>query len=38
MIDFLRHREELHAEVTSLGKNSLTLGYMWLKRHNPVID
>ena len=26
-IDFLGHREELCAEVTSLGKNSLILGY-----------
>ena len=26
-INFLRHREELHAEVTSLKKNSLILGY-----------
>ena len=37
-IDFLRHREELCAEVTSLGKNLLILRYMWLKKHNPVID
>ena len=26
-VDFLGHREELHAEVTNLGKNSLILGY-----------
>ena len=37
-VDFLGHREELHAEVTKLGKNSLILGYMWLKKHNPSID
>ena len=37
-IDFLGHREELCAEVTSLRKNSLILGYMWLKKHNPSID
>ena len=37
-VDFLRHRKELHAEVTNLGKNSLILGYMWLKKHNPMID
>ena len=37
-IDFLGHREELRAEVTNLGKNSLILGYMWLKKHNPMID
>ena len=37
-VDFLRHREELRAEVTNLGKNSLILGYMWLKKHNPSID
>ena len=37
-VDFLRHREELHAEVTNLGKNSLILGYTWLKKHNPSID
>ena len=37
-VDFLGHREELHAEVTSLGKNSLILGYTWLKKHNLSID
>ena len=37
-VDFLRHREELHAEVTNLGKNSLILGYTWLKKHNLSID
>ena len=37
-VDFLRHREELRAEVTNLGKNSLILGYTWLKKHNPSID
>ena len=37
-VDFLRHREELCAEVTNLGKNSLILGYTWLKKHNPLID
>ena len=38
MVDFLGHREELRAKVTNLGKNSLILGYMWLKKHNPSID
>ena len=37
-VDFLGHREELHAKVTNLRKNSLILGYMWLKKHNPSID
>ena len=34
-VDFLGHREELCTKVTNLGKNSLILGYMWLKKHNP---
>ena len=37
-VDFLGHREELRAEVTNLRKNSLILGYTWLKKHNPTID
>ena len=37
-VNFLGHREELHTEVTNLGKNSLILGYTWLKKHNPSID
>ena len=37
-VDFLGHQEELHTEVTNLRKNSLILGYMWLKKHNPTID
>ena len=37
-VDFLGHWEEFHAKVTNLGKNSLILGYMWLKKHNPTID
>ena len=37
-VDFLGHREELRAEVTNLRKNSLILGYTWLKKHNPSID
>ena len=37
-VDFLGHREELRTEVTNLGKNSLILGYTWLKKHNPLID
>ena len=37
-VDFLRHREELRAKVTNLGKHSLILGYTWLKKHNPTID
>ena len=37
-VDFLGHREVLHAGVTNLGKNSLILGYTWLKKHNPTID
>ena len=36
-VDFLGHREELRAEVTNLGKNSIILGYTWLKKHNPSI-
>ena len=31
MVDLLGHREELCAEVTNLGKNSLILGYTWLR-------
>ena len=37
-VNFLGHREELHTKVTNLRKNSLILGYMWLKKHNPSID
>ena len=37
-VDLLGHREELCAEVTNLRKNSLILGYMWLRKHNPTID
>ena len=37
-VNFLGHREELCAEVTNLRKNSLILGYTWLKKHNPMID
>ena len=37
-MEYLGHREELTTEVTNLGKNSLILGYMWLKKHNPMID
>ena len=37
-IEYLGHREELTAEVTNLGKNSLILGYTWLQKHNPMID
>ena len=37
-VDFLGHWEELRAKVTNLGKNSLILGYTWLKKHNPIID
>ena len=37
-VDFLGHREELCTEVTNLRKNSLILGYMWLKKHNPTIN
>ena len=37
-INFLGHREELCAEVTSLGQNLLILRYTWLKKHNLVID
>ena len=37
-VNFLGHWEELHAEVTNLGKNSLILGYTWLKKHNLTID
>ena len=37
-VDFLGHQEELRTEVTNLGKNSLILGYTWLKKHNLSID
>ena len=37
-MEYLRHCEELTAEVTNLGKNSLILGYTWLKKHNPTIN
>ena len=37
-MEYLGHREELTAEVTNLGKNSLILGYTWLQKHNPSID
>ena len=37
-MEYHGHWEELHAEVTNLGKNLLILGYTWLKKHNPVID
>ena len=37
-VDFFGHREELCAKVTNLRKNSLILGYTWLKKHNPLID
>ena len=37
-MEYLGHREELTAEVTNLGKNSLILGYTWLQKHNPAID
>ena len=37
-MEYLGHREELTAEVTNLGKNSLILGYTWLQKHNPTID
>ena len=37
-MEYLGHHEELCAEVMNLGKNLLILGYMWLKKHNPVID
>ena len=38
LMEYLRHREELTAEVTNLGKNLLILGYTWLQKHNPTID
>ena len=37
-MEYHSHWEELCAEVMDLGKNSLILGYTWLKKHNPVID
>ena len=37
-MEYLSHRKELCTEVTNLGKNSLILGYTWLKKHNPMID
>ena len=38
LMEYLGHHEELTAEVTNLGKNSLILGYTWLQKHNPSID
>ena len=38
IMEYFGHREELHAEVTNLGKNSLILSYTWLKKHNPMIN
>ena len=38
LMEYPGHREELTAEVTNLGKNSLILGYMWLQKHNPSIN
>ena len=38
LMEYLGHCEELTAEVTNLGKNSLILGYTWLQKHNPMID
>ena len=37
-VNFLGHREELCTKVTNLRKNSLILGYTWLKKHNLTID
>ena len=37
-MEHLGHHEELHVEVMNLGKNSLILGYTWLKKHIPMID
>ena len=37
-VDFLGHREELCTKVINLRKNSLILGYTWLKKHNQTID
>ena len=37
-MQYLGHHKELCVEVMNLGKNLLILGYMWLKKHNPVID
>ena len=37
-MEYLGHCKELRVEVMNLGKNSLILGYMWLKKHNPMID
>ena len=37
-MEYHSHCEELCAEVMNLGKNSLILGYTWLKKHNSMID
>ena len=37
-VNFLGHREELCTKVTNLRKNSLILGYTWLRKHNLTID
>ena len=37
-MEYLGHRKELTTEVMNLGKNSLILGYLWLKKHNLSMD
>jgi hypothetical protein len=38
IIQCQEHRERITAEVTDLGMNQMSLGYMWLSHHNPEID
>lgn len=38
IIRYRNHSERTLLAVTSLGKQSLLLGYDWLKEHNPEID
>lgn len=38
VLHYDRHSEQASFAVTSLGKESMILGYTWLKEHNPDID
>ena len=42
MVDVLMtyhgHSERILLAVTRLGKQSMILGFMWLRKHNPEID
>jgi len=38
VLHYKTHSERMLLAVSELGKQSLTLGYNWLKDHNPKID